>query len=106
MSITVGPYKQGEIPDPLVYTFDDAAGTPIPNDGFTGKAELYPPGATEPIEAELDLDDSILEATYIIPELEAWGTHRLDFFVGNNGQLRYAQSFRFYVYPSTVVPEV
>lgn len=91
MSITVGPFTEGERPAPLVYTFQDADGNPIDLTGFTatfitnthtGTATITDPDAGQVTHVWVDAD--LVE-----------GSHRSNFWVGN-GTNRYASDLIFW----------
>ena len=83
--IDVGRFTTGERPAPLVYTFQDAAGTPIDLTGFsasfvssdlTGTAVITDPAAGEVTHDWVDADMTV-------------GLHKARVWVGN-GSNRYA----------------
>lgn len=105
--ITIGPYAQGEIPDPLLYTFLDFDGNPIPLDDFDERVGfLRQPGATTAVERTIDTTDTEgqVQWTWATDDLENSGTHYLSLWVGDGVQLLYEASFRFYVRPSRDIP--
>lgn len=65
MSDTLGPYTHGEIPPPLVYTYEDNQGALAPITGFTGKFVLLKAGASDAVIRDVDLDSAHSTVTYV-----------------------------------------
>lgn len=65
MTDTLGPYTRGEIPPPLVYTWEDNEGVAAPITGFTGKFVLLKAGAATPVERTVTVDAVHSTVTYV-----------------------------------------
>lgn len=83
MSETLGPYTRGEIPPPLVYTWEDNTGAAAPITGFTGKFVLLKAGQNVAEERNVALDSGHSTVTYIWQDddFDAEGTGQGQFWV-------------------------
>lgn len=85
-TVCIGPFTEGEIPDPLVYTFLDADGNPIPIAGYAVRlvyAERGTPGAPTTRTGATGAQPG--EATYpwVAADLARRGRYRGEFWAGN-----------------------
>lgn len=83
MTDTLGPYTRGEIPPPLVYTYEDNQGALAPITGFFGKFVLLKAGAAEAVTRDVTLNATDSTVTYIWEDddFDAEGTGSGQFWV-------------------------
>lgn len=90
----IGPYTQGEIPNPLVYTFKDRSGTAITLSGYTAVVELTTGGVTVELAAVVHANQTTNKGqvtwTPVDGDLEDAGSYTLQFWAGNGGTSRLA----------------
>lgn len=84
--ITIGPYTQGEIPDPLTYQFQDSSGNPIDlSGGYVARFE-YSERDGSPVLANAAVSNAAagqVTYTWTGSELSAAGHYTAFFWVGN-----------------------
>lgn len=111
-TIRLGPYFQGEVPEPVLFTFLKADGTRDPLTGspvFTSKFEFRRWNTATPTELPATLADQIATPGDVS---WAWGTTSMatpgdyegELWVGNTVNKYRAQRFRWAVLPSVQVP--
>ncbi len=90
----IGPYRQGEIPPPLIVTFRDEIGTVIDLSGYAGRFEVERPDGTLAAPTATILPQSgssrgQWEYAWVDGDLALRGDYRGEAWVGN-GTNRYA----------------
>jgi len=85
MSVTIGPYTQGEKPAPLTYQFLDSSGAAIVLTGFTAKFSYQErDGAAVTANASVsDGPNGKTTYTFTGTEFATSGHYRAEFIVGN-----------------------
>jgi len=86
MSVTIGPYVQGEKPAPLTYQFQDSAGAAINLTGYTAKFS-YQEHDGAPVVANATVSDAVngkVTYTFTGSEFATAGRYRAEFWTGNN----------------------
>lgn len=87
MTITIGPWTSGEVPEPIEYSFLDSDGTAIDLTGYTATFQLKI-GEADALELDADVDEDAgtVTHTWVEGELERTGTYgtiRAGFWVSN-----------------------
>lgn len=93
--VDVGPYRAGEIVEPLLYPFTDANGDPIDLTGYDVRIAYRINRGTQVVRTGTLADAAAGQITYawVAADLNTVGLMEGDIVVGNGGN-RYAQSFR------------
>jgi hypothetical protein len=111
-TLTLGPYRQGEIPPPIVNTFEDSTGAPIDLSGFTSKLEYKRWNSSMVVERTpaIAVDQVTNKGraiwTLVAADLATAGDFWGEWWVGN-GTNRYASvKLRWFVEPTIAVPTV
>lgn len=107
MTITKGPFKTGMRPDPLLHTFDDWTGAPIPLEDYTPTARMIAPRATESVALTCtfqDAEEGIVRIEWPSEPFEISGTYYLDVFVASAGPIYASDRIRFYVHKAVPTP--
>lgn len=88
----LGPYTEGEIPEPLVVTFTDADGNAIDLTGYTAKLVHLLPDGTDTTSAATVTSAAAGQVTYTwgATDLAAAGLHKAVVWVGNGGTRKLA----------------
>lgn len=113
-AITLGPYSQGEIPEPVTHTFLKSDGSPDALTGGTWSSKLeYRRWNTTPVteKSATVQDQSTLPGqvtwTWAAGDVAAYGDFEGELWVGNAGTNRYrSQRFRWLVKPSIATPVI
>lgn len=89
MSITIGPYVEGEVPEPIEYQFLDADSAPIDLTGFTATFSLgYRTTAGQSLDADVSTPDEG-RVTYVWRAGDLMAGHLRAEFVATNGTNTY-----------------
>lgn len=86
MTLKLGPYKEGEIPPPVVIQFTDNAGVAIDLTGFTVKFHYRERGATAVTERSGTLEDAPngkAKYTWVAGDFTTPGNYAAEMWVGN-----------------------
>lgn len=90
----LGTYTQGEIPEPITYTYKTRAGVAIDLSGCTAVAELSHAGTTVELSATVAANQTTNkgEVTFSFADgdLDDLGAYELTLWVGDGGTLRLA----------------
>jgi BppU N-terminal domain len=90
--LCVGPFVAGEVPDPLVYQYQKADGSPLPLDGYSASfcwAERWGPGGQAGASVT-DAPQGEVTYTWTGPEVEQPGQYSAQLWVEKAGSPRYA----------------
>lgn len=116
-AVILGPYSQGEIPEPVVYTFKKSDGTPdtLPPGppAFTAKFEYRRWNTTTPVELSATVLDQTIPANagqvtwaWTGTDMAVYGDFEGELWVGNGTNRYRAVRFRWVVTPSVQVATV
>lgn len=103
MARRLGPYKAGEIPDPLTYTFEEHDGTAIDLSGCTAVVVLKRSGQdavtlSATVAADQVANTGEVTLTWADGNLDDAGSYQLEFWAGDGGDVRLASdTFKFRV---------
>lgn len=112
MARRLGPYKAGEIPDPLTYTFKERDGTPIDLTGCTAVVVVKRSGTDAvTLSATVDADQVAnrgdVTLTWADGNLATAGSYQLEVWAGDGGDVRLASdTFRFRVERALASPAI
>jgi hypothetical protein len=83
--VTLGPFTAGEIPVPVVYQFQDAAGAPLNLTGYTAKLTYLRRGGTAVTRDAVITTPLSGEVTYtwVAADFDTAGSYKADLWVGN-----------------------
>lgn len=108
----IGSYTQGEIPDPITYTFKDHDGNALDLTGYTNAVvELTHGGTTVERAAEIAANQTTNRGqvtwTPVDGDLDDAGSYTIQWWAGNGASSRLAgRVFRFTVDRAAAVPAI
>lgn len=113
-AITLGPYSQGEIPEPVTHTFQKSDGTPEPltSGTFTSKLEFRRWNTSTVVEKVATPENQVtlpgqVTWAWIASDVATAGDFEGELWVGNASNARYrSQRFRWLIRPSIAVPSI
>ncbi len=113
-AIRLGPYAQGEIPEPVTYTFLLASGSPdaLLPPTFTAKLEYRRWNAPVPVteKAATVLDQVVFAGqvtwSWAAPDVAAFGDFEGELWVGNGTNRYRSQRFRWVITPAVFAPTI
>jgi hypothetical protein len=114
-SIQLGPYSQGEIPEPVTHTFLKSDGTPdgfTPNGTFVAKLEYRRWNTTVVVErtpivaADQAANAGQVTWSWVAADIAAYGDFEGELWVGNGTNRYRSQRFRWLIKPSVAVPVI
>jgi hypothetical protein len=99
MTTKLGDYTAGEIPEPLVVTFTDAAGDAIDLTGYTARWVYQPVGGTAVTRNAVVTTPAsgVTTHTWVAADLEDEGTYNAQMWVGNLTNRYASETFQYRV---------
>jgi hypothetical protein len=108
-AVILGPYSQGEVPEPTVYTFLKSDGTPDPISGYTGKFE-YRRWNTSTVVEKVSPNVTVaadasgqVTITWVTADMATFGDFEGDLWVGNNANKYRSVRLKWMVKPAVAV---
>lgn len=107
----LGPYRQGEIPEPLLATFRSASGQPLDLTGYEARWIMeFPDGTsatrTATLLAQTGATKGQVEYEWDPADLTQRGDYRAEMWVGNSTNRFASIKYVWAAYPAIAVPVI
>jgi hypothetical protein len=108
-AVVIGPYSQGEVPEPTIYQFLKFDGTPDPIGAYTGKLEYRRWNTATVVEKiapnVVVANDTTgnVTITWVTADMATAGDYEGDLWVGNNANKYRSQRLKWVVKPVVAV---